>query len=242
MDPQDIDIEEKNFAGNVDRAVVNLGLVFLAIVPTYFYLVFRPKSMIPLLRGEEPHARHGLKLGPGLTFVFTILLLLAVGYFIRDIAGDASSTADTARASSGIRAAVSEGNLWRSIILSLPLYFAALTVGVIIQLSHVIMRKKAELTHSISAGLYSLSTLLILILPIGIFSERFAAENTRPDIVFGIVIVAIFAILPWQVFNFSKQGYGHSTRSAAAIALLTMFLSIIAMTAFGATLAAFTES
>lgn len=241
MDPQDIDIEEKNFAGNIDRAVINLGLVCLAILPTYFHLIFRPKSMIPLLRGEEPDARHGLKLGPGLTFVLTILLLLAVGYFFRDVAAEASTTSETPATSSGIRSAVSEGNLWRSVILSLPLYFAALTIGVIVHLSHMIMRKKADLTHSISTGLYGLSTLLILIIPIGISSERFAGENSRPDIVFGVVIVAIFAVLPWQVFNFSKHDYDVSTRSAAAIALLTLVLAVIAMMGFGATLAVLYE-
>ena len=239
MDPSDIDIEEKNLIGNIDRAIVNFGLVCLAIVPTYLYLIFRPKALVPLIRGEEPDARSGLKLGPGITFVFSILLLLAFGYVFRDIVA-ISTTEANSTGGSGIRSAVAEGNLWRSIILSLPLYFAALLLGVIMKLAHMIARKPANLAHTIGAGLYSLSTLFVLVIPVGMLSEYLKHEGYRANFIFAIVVLAIFVILPWQIYSFSKHGFGTSTRSAIAIAALSVFLTLFAMAGFGASLAALT--
>ncbi|MFN3212756.1 MAG: hypothetical protein ACE37M_06620 [Henriciella sp.] len=237
MDPSDIDLEEKNLVGNIDRAIISFGLVCLAIVPTYFYLVFRPKELVPLLKGKEPDARSGLKLGPGITFVFSILLLLAFGYVFRDIV--AISTAETSSTGgSGIRSAVADGNLWRSIILSLPLYFAALLLGVIIKLAHMIARKPADLAQTIAAGLYSLSTLFVLVIPVGMSSEYLQHEDYRANVIVASVVLAFFVILPWQIFSFSKHGFGTSTRSAIAIAALSLFLSLVAMAGFGASLAA----
>lgn len=239
MDPSDIDIEEKNLIGKMDRAIVNFGLVCIAIVPTYLYLIFRPKALVPLIRGEEPDARLGLKLGPGITFVFSILIILAFGYLFRDLVA-ISTTEANSTGGSGIRSAVADGNLWRSIILSLPIYFAALLLGVIIKLAHMIARKPANLAQTVAAGLYSLSTLLILVLPVDMSSEYLQHEGLRANFIIAIVVLAFFVILPWQIFGFSKHGFGTSTRSAIAIAALSLFLSLLAMAGFGASLGALT--
>ena len=53
MDKYDLDLEEKNLVGGIDRLLVNFGMAAIAQFPTYFYLIFKPKTMGYMLRGEE---------------------------------------------------------------------------------------------------------------------------------------------------------------------------------------------
>ena len=233
MDQPDINLEDRNAVGNLDRGVVSFGLIFLAIIPTYLLLIFRPRALAPLLNGDGMDSRSGLKLGPGVTFVFTILVLLAIGYMVRDVASSATVAADAPPTSSGIRSAVSEGNLWRSIILSLPLYIAALILGVTVHLAHMLLRKTSHLREAVGIGLYALSTLLLVVIPLGISAESLETEGARANIIVVLGLVSIFIILPWQIFSFSRHGFGNSARAAAAAAGTSMALLFIGIIASG---------
>ena len=237
MDDLEIDPEEKNFIGNLDRAVVNFGLVCFAIFPTLVFLVFRPKALVPLLRGEMPDGRDGLKLGPGITFILAVLLLLIIGMVLRDPAA-AELAAEDRNGAGGIRAAIAEGNLWRSIILSLPLYFVALTLGLIVQASHLIIRQKADLRQAFGIGLYGLSTLMTLIIPLGMASERYGIESGVGGTVIAIFFIAVGTIVPWQIFSFSRHSFGNpiwAAIGAAIVSLILVFLAFIGLGVFVAT-------
>lgn len=242
MDDYDIDLEDKNVVGSIDRSIVNFGLVFLALVPTYFHLIFNPKSFVTLLRGEAIDGREGLRLGPGITFVFTILVLLGVGYLVRGLVSPVEIAGETGEPSSGIRSAVSEGNLWRSIIMSLPLYFAALLLGVIVHFSHVFVRRKSDITQAVGIGLYALSTLLLLIIPIGISAEGLVSESMQPGVIGAMVVIGIFAVLPWQIFSFSKHAFGNSAKVAIAAAGISLVLVFLALSCMGLVVSAVTGS
>lgn len=232
MDDLELEPEEKNFVGNLDRAVVNFGLVCLAIFPTFLILIFRPKAMVPLLRGEHPDGRDGLKLGPGVTFILSVLLLLAIALVLRN-SGVTAPLPDDVEANSGLRAALAEGNLWRSILLSLPLYFAALTLGLIIQVAHLIVRQKTELRPTIAIGLYIMSVLLLLLVPIGVSSERYEPGSSEAIFVVAIVLITLSVVLPWLVFSFSKHAFGNRTWGAAIVAVLSLILIMTAIVVFG---------
>lgn len=229
MNELDVDLEQKNIVGSIDRSIVNFGLVFIAVIPTYFQLILSPKKMVPLLRSEAADARMELKLGPGITFVFTILVLLGVGYVLRGTANPEQVVAETSASSSGIRSAVGEGNLWRSIILLLPLYFAALLLGVLVHLSHLIIRKKSDLAQAVGVGLYTLSMILILIIPISTIGEKIEVEIVRTNLIFAAVLLSIFGILPWHVFSFSRHAFGNSNRASAAAAIICVVVILLAL-------------
>ena len=233
MDDLDVDTEQKNLVGGIDRAVINIGLICLLIFPTYFFLIFRPKAFVPLLRGEAEDGRDGLKLGPGVTFVLTILLLIAAGYLFRaDPATDPTADLDPG-VSSGIRQALAEGNLWRSIILSLPLYFAGLVIGLIVKTTHMLFRRTADLRQAIGIGLYILSTLLILIIPLGIASDRFEIESSEFEFVAGAFVIFVIGIVPWQIYSFSRHNFGNGRWLAALISIASFVLFFISMAVLG---------
>ena len=238
MDDLELEPDEKNFIGNLDRAVVNFGLVCFAIFPTLLFLVFQPKAMVPLLRGEKAEGRDGLKLGPGITFILAVLLLLIIGMVLRDPAS-ADLAADDGVGAGGIRAAIAEGNLWRSIILSLPLYFVALTLGLIVQASHLIIRQKTDLRQAFGIGLNGLSTLMTLIIPIGMASERYGIEGGVGGTVIAIFFISVGSLVPWQIFNFSRHSFRNPIWAAIVAAILSLVLVFVAFIALGLIVATF---
>ena len=241
MDDLELEPDEKNFVGNLDKAVVNFGLVCFAIFPTLLFLIFRPKAMVPLLRGERAEGREGLKLGPGITFVLAVLLLLIIGMVLRDPAA-AELAAEERGGAGGIRAALAEGNLWRSIILSLPLYFVALTLGLIVQTSHLIIRQKTDLRQAFGIGLYGLSTLMTLIIPIGMASERYGIEGGVGGTVIAIFFIAVGTLVPWQIFSFSKHSFGNPIWAAIVAAIISLLLVFVAFIGLGVIVSTFVIS
>lgn len=234
MGDYDVDIEDKNIVGGIDRAIITFGIVFIAIIPTYCQLILKPKTMVPLLAGDAVDGRAGLKLGPGITFILTILVLLGAGYLFRDIPNGDLSAIEPGTGSSGIRSAVSDGNIWRSILLSLPMYFAALFLGLVVFLTHRAFRKKADLTQAIGIGLYAMSTLLLLIIPIGISADRLSADGAGEGVTIGLVVASFLVVLPWQIFSFSTHGFGTSRGVAAAITLICLAVIFAGLIGVGA--------
>lgn len=239
MDELDIEAEEKNVVGGIDRAIVNVGLVCLLIFPTYFLLIFRPKLFVPLLQGQAKDGRVGLKLGPGITFVLTILFILAVAYFLRDATATPEAAETQSTGGSGIRQALAEGNLWRSIILSLPLYFIALMIGLFVQTLHLILRQKTDLRQAIGVGLYALSTFFVLLVPFGMVSEELELGGMRTNIAVTVFMIASMVIIPWQIFSFSRHSFGNKIWGAALVAGLTVILLFVAIIGLGVVVSTF---
>ncbi len=224
MDEFDLDVEEKNIVGGLDRLLINIGMAFVAIIPTYFYLIFRPKAMCYMLRGEEADGRQGLKLGPGVTFIFAILILLGVKYIFRDAVNSSVAPANVETVGSAISSAISDGNIWQSIVLSLPLFFAALICGVSFHISHRVLGKISNLTQALGIGFYTLSTFLLIILPIGVVSDKFGSESTQTSIAAAFFVISFLLVMPWQIFSFSRHAFGNSRGGAAAVTLVSSIL------------------
>jgi len=237
MDQFDLENEEKNVLGGIDRLLVNFGMAFIAIMPTYFYLIFKPKAMCYMLRGEEADGREGLKLGPGITFIFTIFVIMGVGYFLRDTTGTPIAADEIAPKRNGLRAAVSEGNFWRTILLSLPMYFGALYFGVLFHISHRVLRQTSNLTLAVGVGLYIVSIFLLFgIVGTGLVRSLIGDVGEDDGAVLFYALPAFFAILvilPWQTFSFSRHAFGNSRGDAAAVALISAIMMFISFACFG---------
>jgi len=232
MDQFDLDVEEKDVIGGIDRLMVNFGMAVLAFFPTHFYLIFRPKKLCLMLLGREVDGRAGLKLGPGVTFIFTLLFMLTLAYLFKDVGvsdPDAESIETAKEGNGGLRAAISEGNVWRSVLLSLPFYFAALTAGTLFHLTHKLFGIFCNLAQSISAGLYMLSTALLFI---GVFniSTRLLPDSETMNVISAFLfLLMLILVVPWQFHNFSRHAFGHPRGVSAAIALVATIFVIITL-------------
>lgn len=180
-----------------------------------------------MLLGEEVDGREGLKLGPGITFIFTLFLFIIVVYVVRGTSATDIAPQTVNEAKKGIRSAISEGNIWRSVVLFLPFYLMALIIGVVFHLTHKLLKYRSNLAQSISIGLYILSTIIFLTAVIGISVEEFV-QNDRDEMLLGLMAIFIpFFIIPWQFFNFSRHAYGHSDGNSAGITLLSFIFLLI---------------
>ena len=228
MDQYDLDVEKKDVIGGLDRLLVNVGMSIIALFPTHYYLIFKPKILCPMLLGEEEDGREGLKLGPGVTFILSILFLLTMGFLFKDVGATNVDPEAVKKGGSGLRAAISEGNIWRSIVLSLPFYFAALVTGVIFFLTHRMFGVAANLAQSISIGLYMVSTFLFLIAFIGIPGESLSGENAVLVFIAIYIFIKFLVIMPWQLFSFSRYAFGQNKGTAAAMAFASYILLFVA--------------
>ncbi len=235
MDNFDLKLQEKDVLGGIDRLLINVGMAIIAFIPTYFILIFRPSRMAYMLSGEEPDGRKGLILGPGIMFVFSVLFTIGLAYILKDVAKvdvAPTETVNNGPKGGGIRTALSEGNFWRSIILTLPFYFVALLIGVIFQIVHLICGQKTNLTKAVGVGLYALSTFLpIIFLTVptnNLVKKEYAAAYV------GSMIVGLFVIIfPWQFYSFSRVAFKNEKGGAIAVSALTCLLVLVTLVLFG---------
>jgi hypothetical protein len=204
-------------------------MAVIAIIPTYLYLIFKPQSMSYMLLAEEADGRQGLKLGPGITLIFTIFVMIGFGYLFSDVSAD---TLESGRG--GLRSAVSEGNVWRSVFLSLPLFFGALIVGVLFHISHRIIRKTSNLTQAVGMGLYMISTTLLFILSLGVVFEQYGTEGFAANNYVYVSLLSYLSVLCWQMFNFSHHAFANSKRAAVLVTMIC--LALIASSLVGLTI------
>ncbi len=82
MNGPDLELNEKNLVGAIDRLVVNVGLAFLSVVPTLCLLIVMPGRLSKLLVEDEPDGRKGLILAPGIFFIAAVTLALLLRAFL----------------------------------------------------------------------------------------------------------------------------------------------------------------
>lgn len=237
MNKFDLEVNEKDLFGGIDRLLVNFGMLLIAFFPTHLTLLFRPKKIAPLLVNNEPDGRKALLLGPGITLILTVLFLVSVVYIANDvfkIGGAAVDPTEVENKRGGIRDAIVQGNFWRTIILASPVFLIALLIGVIVQVSHVMCRLNVNLTQSVGIGFYILSTSVVFLIAMGITDDLIGGEPSM-FLIFGFVVSLFFIVVPWQIFNFSHHVFGNAKGSAAAVAILCAFAFLVCMAFFGFT-------
>jgi len=177
MDQFEIDVEEKNLVGGLDRLIINVGVAIMALIPTFFYLVFSPKKLGPLLSGDaEPDGRRGMLLGPGVFFFLSIIFSILLLNLMRPEASAESSTVKTDMASSAIGQAsfsfgmrsgqiqrgiyenIVDGNIWSAIVSAIPIYLFAVYLGILGGVIFNRVSNKWTYKDAMGAGLYVIAT------------------------------------------------------------------------------------
>ncbi|MEO9969316.1 MAG: hypothetical protein ABJG15_05725 [Hyphomonadaceae bacterium] len=69
----EIEAENKDIVGGVDRLMISAGLAILAVLPTLFIVTFMPWRAAQLLAADRPNGRDSYILGPGIFFVAAIV-------------------------------------------------------------------------------------------------------------------------------------------------------------------------
>jgi len=250
VDQFEVDIEEKNLIGGLDRVVIIAGVAIMALIPTLFYLIFSPKKLGPLLSGDvEPDGRRGMLLGPGAFFFFTIILTMLVLNFTTPSVSAESITAQTdlsdsaayqagsslgrkvANIQSGIYDNIVDGNIWSAIIFAIPIYLFAVYLGILGRLIFKPVSDKWTHKDAMGAGLYVWSTwILIFIGGADIVSLTSHIEDIMLQgfIILGLICFSVL-VIPWQYFWFVTYKTQADEGKIIPRAMLMPFVLILGM-------------
>lgn len=227
MSGPDIDTNEKNAIGGIDRFVLNIALTALSVFPTLYALIATPWRLTPLLLTQEPDGRRGMLLGPGVFFVASITVtMLAAGLFAtpETMANNVGLVGPAY--SKSVSTAVAQGDAWRVAALIGPIYVLAVVIGALGRALGRLVGPSWTLQASLRASFYQMAASICWIIAsstiidaIGLaggqqLSQQLYIANAAP----------ILALPVWQYFWFFRRAGDLSKMRATGLALLMLFM------------------
>ncbi len=232
MSGPSIDLEKPNILGGLDKLATHFGMAFIAVFPTYFTCIIRPWRLWPLIDKEEPDGRKGVLLSPGPFFFFALLVSFIIAAILAT-----PETLDYNGAYIGpdlavaVQNAASEGNIWKLIGTIMPIYGAAVMLGLLCLCLRPWVGPGWTLRVSLRAAFYVMGTLvswLLLVTAVADLARLQSGNNTIPSIIYqGVLIPTIFALI-WIYAGFLSGSGTVSRRKSFALAF-AMFGLLIAL-------------
>ncbi len=233
-----VDFEEKNALGGLDRLVTNIGLAVICVFPSLFVALFMPWRLVPLITGNEPDGRKGVILSPGafLVLALTLVFIIAAALTAHDIvSGDGSVVGP--RLAYDVAMAASEGNLWKTISIIAPIYAVSVIIGVIGSALQPWAGKWWTLRVSLRASFYFLTVCVswiilwsVMIEYVKIQSNDYALGHT----LYAIISIAMVPMALWSYFWYFRAGGNHSVKRASLLSFSMLILLFFFAVTFNA--------
>lgn len=223
MSGPDIDTNEKNAVGGLDKFVLNVALVALSVFPTLFVLIATPWRMAPLLLTQEPDGRRGMLLGPGVFFVASItVVMLAAGLFATPETIESNSGLIGPAYSKNVSTAVAAGDAWRVAALIGPIYALAVIFGAFASTFRRFIGPSWTIVASLRASFYQMAASIswILVSSTIIDATGVAIGSQLSQQLYAVNAAAILALPIWQYFWFFKRTGDLSATRALGLAVL----------------------
>jgi hypothetical protein len=228
----ELDTNQKNIIGAIDKFAENIALAALSVFPTFYNLIVKPWHLAPLLINQEPDGRKGMLLGPGVFFIFAIaLVMIGAGLFVTpEILKSNGGFLGPAYANRVSKAAA-DGEIWQVLSMMGPIYILAILFGTIARTFKHFIGPWWTLQTSIRAGFYVMGYSVVWIIassmiidPIGLI---FGPDISR--LLYMINNFPILLIPIWQLFWFVQENNDITKTRAAviAVAMMALILSII---------------
>ena len=232
MSGPSIDLEKPNILGGLDKLATHFGMAFIAVFPTYFTCIIRPWRLWPLIDKEEPDGRKGVLLSPGPFFFFALLVSFIIAAILAT-----PETLDYNGAYIGpdlavaVQNAASEGNIWQLIGTIMPIYVAAIMLGLISLCLRPWVGPGWTLRVSLRAAFYVMGTLiswLLLVTAVADLARLHSGNNAMPSIIYKRVLIPTIFALIWIYAGFLSGSGTVSRRKSFALAF-AMFGLLIAL-------------
>lgn len=132
MSGPNIDLEERNPLGGLDRLATGIGLAMIAVFPTLGAAIFTPWKLAPLVIADDPDGRQGMILSPGAYFVLSLVVVLVfVGSLVTPEIVQRNSGTIGPKLALDVASAAAEGDIWKTLSRIAPVFIVAVMFGVL---------------------------------------------------------------------------------------------------------------
>jgi len=230
MSGPNLDLEKPNVIGGLDRLVTNFALSAIAVFPTFWTCIAMPWRLRPLLDRDEPDGRMGILLAPGAFFPLALMVSLLVGAILstpETVSNNGSFIGPDLAVS--VRSAASEGDVWKIIATVMPLYGAAIYVGLVGMVLRRWVGQDWTLRVSLRAAFYVMAVLISWIIFTTAIIDLIWLKTGNNDI---FEISFLFVTFPalgfffWIYFWFFRNDDAISKIKASLLSL-SIFVSMI---------------
>ena len=227
MSGPDIDTDEKNAIGGIDRFVLNIALAAISVAPTLFATIAAPWRLAPLLLKQQPDGRQGMLLGAGIFFLASITVTMLISGFFATPETMASNTGLIGPTySKSVSTAVAGGDAWRVAALIGPIYALAVVIGAASRGLRPILSPAWTLQVSLRASFYQMASSISWILLTSTIIDTISLMGNQEvsRILYLMNAVPILVLPIWQYFWFFRKTGEVSAPRAAAVAFLILVL------------------
>lgn len=226
-----VDFEEKNALGGLDRLVTNIGLAIICVFPSLFIALFMPWRLVPLMTGNEPDGRKGIILSPGafLILALTLVFIIAAALTADDIvSGDGSVVGP--RLAFDVAMAASEGNLWKTISIIAPIYAVSVIIGILGSALRPWAGEWWSMRTSLRAAFYFITVCVSWIILWSVVIEYIKIQSNDFALGYKLYAVISIAMIPmalWSYFWYFRVGGDHSVKKAAVLSFSMLVLLVL---------------
>lgn len=226
----DVNMEEKNAVGGLDRLVTNVALAAVAAFPTLGAAIATPWKLVPLLASDEPDGRRGMLLSPGafLPMGLAAVLLLAAMVTTSEMAASNGGAIGPGLAIA-VATAAGNGDIWKAASLIAPIYILATSIAVLSQLLRRWAGDWWTLRTSLRAAFYQtgMAVCWIILSSAAIDAYRVStANNEVGQLLYSLNTVPIFGLSVWMYFWFFRCGGEMSNIRAGVLACTMVALTL----------------
>lgn len=225
MSGPDIDLEQSNAIGGLDRIVTNFALSVVAVIPTFGAALIQPWRLAPLLEKDEPDGREGLFLSPGAFLPLSLLVVLIfASLFIASDAAEFDRSFIGPGLAISVSAAATEGDIWKTVSLIMPIYAVTILLGLLAQLLRPWVGEWWTLRTSLRAAFYVTATITcwIILASTAIGGLRSMIDNVELiRTLYALNAIPVIAICVWVYFWMFRAG-GQLTRLRSGILTVAM--------------------
>ena len=236
MSEPSLDLEKPNAMGTLDRLTTNVAISIIAVVPTLVTCIAMPWRLSKLLKRDDPEGRSGMLLSPGAFFPLSLLVSMITGALLTtpEMASTNGSFLGPNLALS-IQSSVSEGDVWRTIGIVMPIYAYAVLVGTLGLLLKPWAHEDWTLRVSLRAMFYVSGAFIawVMLSTAAIDIVRVSTQNAQLLSTITMVLpIPILWIVLWMYFWFFRyDGKLSLVRSGllSVAMLVLMLLSVVAL-------------
>lgn len=237
MDEPSLEIEKPNAVGTLDRITTNVAIALIGVVPTFLTCIVAPWRLTDLLKRDAPEGRSGMLLAPGAFFPLSLLASMIAGALLTtpEIASNNGAFLGPNLALS-IQSAVSEGNVWRTVGIIMPIYAFAVLAGALGALLKGRAHPDWNLRVSLRAAFYVVGVFVswVILSTAAIDIVRASTKNYQlVQTLTMFVTLPALGVIVWIYFWFFRNGGAISLIRSGILSAAMMALTILAIVAVG---------